>query len=148
MAYFPPRFNMWCRVAFEGIVPANLQLRGYSLCQLRGPASRESDPGFSQGFQVLFPMYSDVRGIEQRDAGLHDWLQLAGWGDRWAVVTSVCDKGAGFTNEYRQAECQFTTHGVTNMTPGMPAAKFGLEPPVGFVPLPLILPEDHWFVVP
>jgi len=148
MAYYPPRFNLWCQV--QRILPPSgvRGIVGYTKCQLRGPSSHVQ-PGFTgSAFEVLFPKWTDVRGVQQAPSALGDWIQIAGCGNRFAVLVSVCDKGAGFPNEYRLGVCTWIARTTSPPSPlntvdGLGVVDSLLAPPGGFVEVPL-LPQLGW----
>jgi len=147
MAYYPPRFNTWCQVwrLLDAGDPFAYTLVGYSSCQLRGPSPYVSEP--QSVFEVLFPKHSDVRGPQQSEAhNIGDAIILAGYdGWHWARCFFVCDKGAGFVNEYRMAICAFfRLDSVGDGHGGYQPIDLALEPPEGFTPLPLIESAIGW----
>jgi len=145
MAFQTPRFNAWCQVRTNAVPPLHqLTLRGYSRCQVRGMTSHIDEIDNLAGFQVLLPKWSDVRGVAQSDFNCFDWINVAGWGEHWAYVVSVTDKGAGFTNEYRIATVYWVDHGPLNTSFVCSPINTALEPPSGFTPLPLINPSSVW----
>lgn len=147
MAFYLPRFNVWCRVWRKLTTNTNPIEIGYSICQVRGPEGRISPPQGQVGFEVLFPKWSDVRGFPQGVNGDGDFIQVAGWGPRTAQINSIADKGAGFANEYRVAVVgwvNFTDGLKYNKLKGAGPVEPTLLPPDGYTPLPLIDPEASW----
>lgn len=149
MAFFKPRFNLWCRVFTNGDGPTRT-LRGYSKCQVRGPTSHDDFVSTNAVFQILFPAGSDVRGTSNGAADDFDWVNVAGWGSRWAVILSVADKGAGFPNEYRLAQCTWVQYGGGSITTQTQVGVVNpvLEPPEGYPPLPLVTVSTVWTALP
>lgn len=159
MAYFAPRFNVWCQVWRWHPELPNYKLHGYSLCQLRGPAPfpQYQVSTFFEDLQVevLLPKYSDVETAALNLGGKADVIMLAGMGVRYLIVDSCSVKGAGFSNEYLLVQ-------VHQMSPEegrpyfrFPASEFHawsvnkeLSPPDGFTALPLITPAAAWGVLP
>jgi len=147
MAYFPPRFNLWCQVwrLLDPLDPFAYTMVGYSRCQLRGPSPYVAEP--QSVCEVLFPKYSDIRGPQQSEAhNIGDTIVLAGY-DKWRHwrVFFVCDKGAGFPNEYRMAICAtFRPVDVGDGHGALPVVNPELAPPDGFLPLPLLPIIDTW----
>jgi len=149
MGFKVPAFNVWCQVVRPSS-PNPFQIHGWSRCQVRGTDSH-SDPGPTPRtiFQILFPKYSDVRSFEQSPDGLQDFIQVAGWGARFARIEGVSDKGVGFSNEYRIAVVNWVSRDVGspyNSVSGCGATDNTLEPPVGYTPLPLIT-KLGWAIV-
>lgn len=144
MAYRIPVFNLWSqvwRLTVPG-VPGDYTMAGYSRCQLRGPDSHLDGGG--NLFEILFPKWSDVRG-RAFAASFGDVIIVAGWDEQfWATVFDVSDKGAGFANEYRQAICSW--RGITASSPEgpFPTTNPLLDPPVGYLALPLTPPFNDW----
>jgi len=149
MAFRVPRFNVWCQVRRATSGNPDL-IAGWSICQVRGSASAQ-DPEFDNvgAFQILFPKHSDIRGPMHSEDGLGDWVQIAGWGRRYAVVTSVSDKGCGFTNEYRIAIVHWLAYASSplNDVLGCGAIDTELLPPEDYLELPLI-EKLPWAFVP
>lgn len=149
MAYRTPVFNVWCKVRRETLVAGvpTVTFPGYSLCQVRGPKAGGAEIINAICFEILFPKWSDVRYSNQNDTIFGDWVQVAGWGNRWAQIVEVCDKGAGFTNEYRLTSAYFVDYstgvGSLNTVLGCGVVDPTLMPPGGFTPLPL-LPKLGW----
>lgn len=144
MAFRPPTFNLWCQVYRNG---TPLVLAGYSICQLRGPTSHVD--GNAQSVEVLFPKYSDVRGIAQSPALGGDVIVIAGYQRFYLVVEYTSDKGAGFTNEYRIASSRWRDVNTTLHPPPpyTPVVDTTLLPPPGYTPLALVTPLP-WPTVP
>jgi len=141
MAWYPPRFNLWCQIWRPTGLGDNYNLIGYSLCQLRGPTSHIDAGGGYQ--EILFPLHTDVRGIRLNGEQGQDIVVVAGWDRRWCYVSDVYDKGAGFVNEYRLATC-YWRGGVTVIPPvpaGVPVVDPELIPPDGYTPVPLLTPS-------
>lgn len=145
MAFQTPKFNLWCQVWSNNWPPLfRTQRRGWSRCQVRGPTSHVGDLDNTANFEVLFPKWSDVRGRAQSPFDCFDWINVAGWGNHWCYVSHVMDKGAGFTNEYRIAMVYWVDHGPLNDTYVCGSVEPTLQPPAGYVPLPLVDPQAGW----
>lgn len=146
MAYFPPRFNVWCKVYRLNMVGGDYVLAGYSICQVRGTTSHEtSDVQGAANCQVLFPKGSDVRNAAISDLHVGDYVMVAGQLHFRLHVDGVCDKGAGFGNEYREANCSYDFLGSGEPDRGgLPPVNTDLLPPDGYLALPVIPKGTAW----
>jgi len=152
MAFFPPRYNVWARVfRMNDDLDAYLEV-GYSRCQVRGTDSKqEAEANVVSSTQVLFPRGTDVRGPANSRTGIPDIIFVAGYGRNWLQIRGICDKGAGFPNEYRLANCWFQaiTGWPLPVTPdGLTPVSTTLVPPDGYTPVPILSPGDVWPVFP
>ena len=143
MAWFPPRFNLWCQVWRPSPSPTYV-LVGWSKCQSRGPTSHVESGGFY--FEVLFPKWSDVRASNLPGVSENDVLVLGGFDRRWCTAAFVYDKGGGFPNEYRLVYAGWRTKTtiIPSVPPGCCPVNADLVPPDGYTPLPLIEPATDW----
>jgi len=104
-------------------------------------------------FEVLFPIGSDIENAEINVNGQRDVLVVAGMGRRYLHVYGFCPKGAGFTNEYLITVCQQLnpeedpSFGFLNSAFHPWRVNPLLEPPEGYVPLPIITPAATWATV-
>jgi len=146
MAFYPPRFNVWAGVYRYNTLTDVWDLVGYSICQVRGTTSHESSDVFAaSNCQVLFPAGSDVRSTAISDSHVADMVMIAGYERFRLRVSGICDKGAGFGNEYREANCLFDEL-TSGEDPRAALLRVNPEllPPIGAPPLPVNDPGTTW----
>lgn len=107
MAYRPPVYNIFAKVWSMSSLGVST-LRGYTPCQLRGPAasgfqnvtpSGDYSPVF---WEALFPKGTDIRDRFTAGAGfIQDLVEISPGTGRFYNVVYWDDKAAGFSNEYR-----------------------------------------------
>lgn len=156
MAYFPPRFNLWCQLYRYDVGINKYRLWGYTRCQLRGPASQWQ--GFEPGdrgmpFELLLPLGTDIETKVLNPHEKADIVVLPGTCKRYFSVLGSLPKGGGFANEYQLVICQ-QVDPEAGAPLGLEAPEFHawrlnplLTPPDGFTPVPIIEAIDHWCVV-
>lgn len=149
MAWRLPRFNQWCQV-WRPNDSGHATLRGYSLCQLRGPTSHVDNTNAGL-FEVLFPKWSDIVGFSFSGGHNGDLIMMSGFLARhYAQIVLVADKGAGFPNEYRLATCMWrpTTTVIPPLEVMTPCSDPTQLPPDGYLPLPVLSPSAWSFSTP
>jgi len=147
MAFHAPRFNVWAAVYRHNSLTLDWDLVGYSICQVRGTTSHESSDVFAAAScQVLFPAGSDVRDASLSDDHVGDMIMVAGYERFRLRAAGICDKGAGFSNEYREVNCLFDPL-TSGEDPRAALLRVNPEllPPIGAPPLPVGDPGTLWF---
>jgi len=152
VAFQTPRFNLWCRVdRWDNSIPIPAWVSvGYSRCQVRGSDSKQDITTIlASECQVLFPKGSDVRSPQTANTGIGDYVYVAGYAYGRLQVKGICDKGAGFPNEYRLANCVFDNFSERPSFPGHVDGLLRVNPlllpPDGYEPLPI---KDAYLVWP
>jgi len=144
VAYRTPVFNLWAEILTRFGTSV-----GWTRCQLRGPTNTPLDleqsdqpPSCRIVWELLVPPGSDIRtrncsGVR----GPSDWDQvwICGSSDLAFIVQAVGDKGAGFDNEYRLCYITPNLDYVISIS-GLPRVNPSFEPPMGYTPLPVLLP--------
>ncbi len=147
MAFYPPRFNVWCKVYGADPTTLDYVVRGYSICQVRGSEGKAASQDLLGSVcEILFPRGSDIRSPGVANTGIADLVLVAGYGNMRIGIFGVCDKGAGFANEYRQATGLFYSNTELPLlnTDGLHPVNVDLLPPDGYTPLPIRLPKTTW----
>lgn len=152
MAFRPPSYNLWCRVLGMTNAPGDPDvygIRGWSLCQVRGPANNQQTYPWLPGvltywpsvWEILFPKWSDVR-CKLTSGTFTDTIEFETDAIRKYEVHWVDDKACGFSNEYRLTLCtlQAVTYGGPGSPRPLPAFNPAVVPPVGYTPLPTVPP--------
>jgi hypothetical protein len=151
MAFYPPRFNVWVRVYRYNSESFSYDEVGYTIAQLRGSDSKQDITSLLPSLcQILLPKGTDVRGTATSLTGVGDLVYPAGYGAGRYVVAAVCDKGAGFANEYRECNCYLDPFSeLYALHPnGLLRVNVNLLPPDGFAPVPVRDPSDSWHAFP
>lgn len=139
MAFRVPVFNVWGEVIDQDIEAS----RGHTICQVRGPTNvpvlMNQTMTIDQTrivWEILFPRGSDVRGGNNSGQTVGDRFIVCGTTHWLFYLTTVGDKAAGFSNEYRLAYAlhSFEGGGVKYLS----RLNTDYRPPAGYTPLPIV----------